>query len=63
MSAFGVTRGRIRAMAQSRLDVGNVDLGFIVTHGCVSGGVVYRHACNARHFANPMFHSVHAQYR
>ena len=53
----------MRTQAHARLDIGNVEAGFVVAHGSVFCGEIHRYAFDARHFTDPLFHLFHTQHR
>ena len=53
----------IPALVHGRLDIGDLEPGFVVAHCGASRGVIHCNAFDTRHLANPLFHSVHAQCR
>ena len=59
----GFAGGLIPALVHGRLDIGDLEPGFVVAHRGASRGVIHCNAFDTRHLANPLFHFVHAQYR
>ena len=56
--------GRLKsALTHGGLDIADIEAGFVVTHRGASRGVIYGNAFDARHLANPLFHSNYAQDR
>ena len=41
-------------------DIADLDVSFVETNRGISSSVIDSYALNARHFANPLFHSVYA---